>query len=365
LIEDYLGVLRPPTVLQTGEIRFDLPITATNTVVEVSPLLNASNIWKMLVPIPVDNRLVVIDQVTDDARFYRQVNMPPPPLNMALIPAGPFEMGDALGDSVGESGTSRERPVHTVNLSAFYMDKFEVTKRLWDEVTLWASANGIRIETEGGGKAPNHPFYLTWVEAPSWCNARSLREGLEPCYYDDIALTSYCTNKNPKPYVKWIAKGYRLPTEAEWEKAARGGLKSHRFPWNVTTISLTNANYRSGDDPVAAYDLDTYGFHPEYNDGNPPYTAPVGSFSPNGYGLYDTAGNLPEHCWDWWDSSWYSNTIASGDNTHGPAPEGGPPERVFRGGGWSSHASRLRCSSRLGMQAEYFFEIGFRCVRIP
>lgn len=356
-------MLRPPTVLQTGEIRFDLPITATNTVFEVSPLLNASNIWKMLVPVPVNNRLVVVDQVAGDARFYRQVIFPPPPPNMELIPAGPFEMGDSLNDYTG-SPPNPEQPVHTVHLSAFYIDKYEVTRGLWDQVQGWARTNAFDIVENERGKASNHPVsFVPWSRVIAWCNARSVREALEPCYYEDVTLDSPCATPNPTPYVKWSAKGYRLPTEAEWEKAARGGRTGGRFPWNVNTISLTNANYYSGVEPLAPYDLDTYGAHPDYNDGNSPYSAPVGSFRPNGYGLYDMAGNVSELCWDWWDPTWYSNTVASGDNTHGPATTG---LKVVRGGSSDRGARSARCAVRHTTSVEWAdLAFGFRCVRIP
>lgn len=108
-----------------------------------------------------------------------------------------------------------------------------------------------------------------------WANARSEKEGLVPCYYtDDTQTTVYRTGTVDvqNDWVKWIACGYRLPTEVEWEKAARGGAAGHRYPWSATdAIDHSRANYDSGG------------------------TTPVGSFAPNGYGLYDMAGNV----WEW------------------------------------------------------------------
>lgn len=116
--------------------------------------------------------------------FYRlrMVTGSDTPPNMALIPAGSFEMGNALSAS-GE-GSFDELPVHTVNVTAFYMDKYEVTKALWDEVANWAATNGYDVRAaNASGKAANHPAYnVNWYETVKWSNARSQKEGLTPCY---------------------------------------------------------------------------------------------------------------------------------------------------------------------------------------
>jgi sulfatase modifying factor 1 len=275
----------------------------------------------------------------------------PSPSGMVLIPAGSFLMGDSFGE-----GDSDELPVQTVSVSAFWMDTVEVTKGLWDEVATWAAANGYDLGPEdGSGKALDHPVYdVTWYEAVKWANARSEKEGLDPCY---TVSGSVYRSWQSAPDCNWSANGYRLPTEAEWEKAARGGVAGHRFPWSdVDTIDHTRANYYS----YSGYSYDTSptrGYHPAYATGDYPYTSPVGSFAPNGYGVYDMAGNVFEWCWDWY-------------GRYAPSPESDPrgpasgSNRAFRGGGLLYYANFCRVAARFYYWPghEYDF-LGFRLVR--
>jgi formylglycine-generating enzyme required for sulfatase activity len=187
--------------------------------------------------------------------------------------------------------------------SSYSMGTHEVTWTLWKEVRSWADSNGYDIGSRGSGKRADHPVYsVNWYDAVKWCNAASERAGLEPVYYRGDAV--YRSGQR-KPSIDYSKQGYRLPTEAEWEKAARGGLSGKRFPWG-NQIDHSLANYRANG---SAYTYDvtaytSYTWHPDYDFGNQPYTAPVGSFAANGYGLYDMAGNVSEWCNELYSTSY-------------------------------------------------------------
>jgi formylglycine-generating enzyme len=243
------------------------------------------------------------------------------PLGMALIPVGSFTMGDTLD---GESGAS---PTN-VTVSPFYMDVNPVTYSQWRSLYFWATNHGYGFVHAGAGKAANHPVQtVDWYDAVKWCNARSQQTGKTPVYYTDAELTQVYTNYEVAPYVKWNAHGYRLPTEAEWEKAARGGLVGQWFPWG-NVIEASVADYW-GNTVSYSYDLGPNGYNPAFTAGAAPYTSPVGYFAPNGYGLYDMAGNVFEWCWDW-----YGTPYTGGTDPHGVESRS---SRVCRGG-WFIHA---------------------------
>ena len=274
------------------------------------------------------------------------------PGGMVYVPEGYFVMGQA---GIAE-------PVHTNLINGFWIDQTEVSKALWDEVYNWAITNGYGFANPGTGKAISHPVQLvTWYDCVKWSNARSEKEGLTPCYYMDSGFTLIYKSGNMdilNGWVNWNAGGYRLPTEAEWEKAARGGATGFLFPWAGNTISHSQANYNSTN--TFAYDVSpTRGFHPAYTNGGIPYTSPVGSFSTNAYGLYDMAGNVWEWCWDWYDVNYY--TVSPTNNPLGP---GSGTDRVRRGGSWFEYANYCRNAERnlfdpLNGQDQF----GFRTVR--
>ena len=210
---------------------------------------------------------------------------------MALIPAGSFEMGDHL------DGLSNA-PVHIVQLDAFYMDVREVTVGQFREFV-------------------NQSGYKYGNEWPTWNDVAKYSP------WDWYPMV-YVNWNDTTAYAKWAGK--RLPTEAEWEYAARGGLVGKRYPWG-DQITHDDVNYS-------------------------------GTFGANGYGLYDVAGNVWEWCQDWYGENYYSSSPVKNP----PGPDTGSM-RVLRGGLWGSPTSYLRVATRSyndpNNRTDY---VGFRCV---
>lgn len=291
---------------------------------------------------------------------------------MVLVPTGAFLMGDHSG-----TGFPNELPLHTVNLDAFYMDQFEVTNRKYADflntaygqgrITVSGSVvhqvggagqalcdtNGIlsysRITWDGSqfGWTPGkegHPMVMvSWYGACAYANNRSREDGLTPCY--DESNWSCDFNAN----------GYRLPTESEWEYAARGGHHTpyEMYPWG-NSINGWNANYTPSGDP--------------YEGGAQPWTTPVGYYNgsqipaggdmANGYGLYDMNGSVLEWCWDWHGAYQSSPSI----NPTGPSSG---VHRGLRGGSWAHPTFNLRSAVRDGdFPTTRWLTMGFRVVAV-
>jgi formylglycine-generating enzyme required for sulfatase activity len=254
-------------------------------------------------------RIVVDDQPTNS-----------PSASMVFVPAG-FSQPSKITDSVW--------PTYDIFTSAFFMDKFEVSKSVWDTVYNWAITNGYNFSGAGTATGPTHPVTgISWYDAVKWCNARSQRDGLTPVYYTDAARTQVYKMGQvalDNNWASWEANGYRLPTVAEWIKAYRGGQAGGFFPWSSyfgtreDNINPNLANYYNSGDPFentsdwwADYNTTPVGY---YNGSQ----TPQGPNNPNGYGLYDMAGNVGEWCWDREFSNWYSSYAeARDDNSKGP-----------------------------------------------
>lgn len=280
---------------------------------------------------------------------------------MVLIPAGSYLRGNPpeLSDSDIPGA-----PQFSVYVSAFLMDAHEVTGGLWNSVKQgYADSHGYGFANAGSLKAANHPVQtVNWHDAVKWCNARSEKEGLAPVYYRDTAGGNFPVYRTGEGdvFMQPGANGYRLPTEAEWEKAARGGAVGRRFPWSdFEPISGNRANYQ-GNPSVFRYDLGPPGLNPTATaiGGGEPWTTPVGSFSPNGYNLYDMAGNAWEWCWDSFSPTYY---VSGQTDPQGPNYLS---HRVLRGGSFGDQPRYARCAERYaGTPNDANNRIGFRCVR--
>lgn len=323
-------------------------VGTTNEILAV-PEITQTN-WVVLTNFVVARNPYLWTDTTPPAarRFYRVRMLLP--AGMVLIPTGAFQMGDPFNE-----GNADERPIHSVAVSGFCMDRLEVTKALWDSVKAWSAGRGYAFDHVGAGKAPNHPVQsINWYDAVKWCNARSEQDRRPPAYYTDAALTQVYRTGRAEPFVRWTADGFRLPTEAEWEKAARGGVNAARFPWGDSITHLL-ANYCSRTNE--SYDASaTRGYHPAYTGGGTPYTSPAGAFAANAYGVRDATGNVWEWCWDWYAG--YGSAAQS--DPRGPTTGS---KRVNRGGSWFAYADGCRVSDRSGLYPTNTYDtLGLRCV---
>jgi formylglycine-generating enzyme required for sulfatase activity len=332
----------------------------TNGVLQSATNLVSPNWLSATDAFPVNYGSQIAVSVTNvpSARFFRLSLVPPTADGMALIPAGSFTIGDTLD---GESDAISTN----VYVSAFYMDTNLVSLSQWQGVYSYATNHGYSFLNQATDKAANTPVVVVdWFDCVKWSNARSQQAELKPVYYTNAGLTQIFTNgdTNTTVYANWAASGYRLPTEAEWEKAARGGLSGQRFPWG-DTISESQANYYGATESYA-YDLGPNGHNSIGFLGGGPYTSPVGSFPANGYGLNDMAGNTWEWCWDWYAAPPYpaGSPYLGGTNPRGAGPGSG--YRVLRGGSWNDGAHVARCAFRSpNLPNGAFIVVGFRCVR--
>ncbi|MCK4654124.1 MAG: SUMF1/EgtB/PvdO family nonheme iron enzyme [Candidatus Cloacimonetes bacterium] len=239
------------------------------------------------------------------------------PAGMIFTQGGTFDMGDHYNE-----GDSDELPVHSVTLDDFYIGKFEVTQAEYEAVV------GSNPSYLSGDDLPVEQ--VSWYDAVMFCNLKSQQEGLTECYN-----LSYWS-------CDFDADGYRLPTEAEWEYAARGGI-------NWTDNFRYSGCHEIGDLPDYAW----------YDSNSSNQTHPVGTKLPNQLGIHDMSGNVSEWCYDWYDSTYYT----SGSSINPQGPDSGD-WRVLRGGNRGDNDNRCRVANRFAdypINSQRYY--GFRIVR--
>lgn len=290
---------------------------------------------------------------------------------MILIKNGSFEMG-------GDDAYARkdEYPKHKVNLRSFWLDETEVTNeqfRKFVEATnyvttaekdfVYQDENGKTICQKAGslvfkkltkGEEANPNTWWQFVEGANWKHPQGPTSSIDGKENFPVVHVSWY---DADAYCKWSGK--RLPTEAEWEFAARGGLINNKYTWGNENVNAgkQRCNIWNGNFPYENTLLDSF-----------ERSAPVKSFEPNNYGLYDMAGNVWEWCSDWYDEKYYTNALKNRifNNPENTQPDNAK-EKVMRGGSFlcnDSYCSGYRVSARMMSTAETSLEhTGFRCAK--
>ena len=267
----------------------------------------------------------------------------PVPERFVLISAGTFKMGS-------NEGYNSTKPVHEVTITKpFSMGKYEVTQAEYEVYCSYGSSSPSSSKGNGDNYSA---YYVSWYDALVYCNKRSMAEGLTPCYsindstnpedWGDVPTSSNGTWNSVE--CNWNANGYRLPTEAEWEYAARAG--------DNTVDSYTYSG---------TSDVNNLGDYAWLNDNSNSTTHEVGTKKANAFGLYDMSGNVFEWCWNWFTSEYDENTEGGSD----PIGTSTGSSRVYRGGSWFNDSRCCAVSYRGNYYDpnDRYENLGFRVVR--
>jgi formylglycine-generating enzyme required for sulfatase activity len=272
--------------------------------------------------------------------------LPPIPAGMVLVQGGTFQMGDVMGDKEQD-----DEMVHSVTVSSFLLAKNELT---FEEYDAFCKATGRALPGDvGWGRGKRPVINVDWYDAVEYCNWRSGQEGLQAVY--SISKNNKDpNNSSASDTKKWLvttnhsANGYRLPTESEWEYAARQGGKKVRFGNGKDLADPKAINF----DASSGYKK-SYSIVGEYRE----KTLPVGSFSPNTFDLFDMSGNVREWCGDWYGAYPNNTTRYQRGATAGSF-------RVLRGGSWYNGSTYVRVANRSYVKPDgRNGDIGFRLAR--
>lgn len=273
-------------------------------------------------------------------------------LEYVFIPAGTFLMGCVPGDT---ACWKEEKPQHRVRITkGFWMSKTEVTVEAFRK---FVNATGYVAQSEKQNKGrlyKNHLNDWEWTPGLTW---KTPIEAMEPA--KDNWPVAHVSWQDAQAYCKWA--GGSLPTEAQWEYAARGGRDSELYPWgSVITPEVNGKRFENGPDETLHLQFPKMTYWQGYSDGFAFY-APVGNFEPNGFGLHDMSGNVWEWCADWFVGDLFSKEERVDPLVKEKVKY---KSKIMRGGAWCYSPEQHRNSERGAIEAENFWaaSIGFRCV---
>jgi len=278
-----------------------------------------------------------LDPKRADAMIVRYL-----PPNFVAIMGGTFMAGPDAGKDSGSKNTC------PLSVGPFKLAPRELTFYEYD--LFCAATNRPKPSDNGWGRGSRPVVDVNWFDAVAYCNWRSRREELTEVYVIDM-------DAGAKVTCNWLARGYRLPTEAEWELAAGNGEAHTQFSWG-NDLPTAQHGGNVADETIKPKFPDWKIFS-GYSDGNA-YTAPVGSFAPSALGLFDMTGNVLEWCWDGYDAD-YCRAAKNGKTNQKSRQE---TDQILRGGSWSSFPEDCYVGNRFHRNpTDHNFGIGFRLAK--